>query len=75
MAKGLRYQFSGKRYCGNANRMEVHDFNYEDRREFACRIEEFITTGHAKSFMPDTLEQAYKEGYHNCAFCIGISTK
>jgi hypothetical protein len=75
MGKGLRYQFNGKRYCGNTSKMEVHDFHLEDRREFACQIEKFIASGNAKSFTPDTLEQAHKEGYHDCVFCIGFSTK
>lgn len=75
MARGLRFPFYGKRYCGDTNKMEVHDFNYEDKREFACRVEEVIASGHAKSFTPDTLEQAHKEGYENCAYCIGISTR
>jgi hypothetical protein len=71
MARGLRYQFYGKRYCGNTNKMEVHDFNYEDRRQFACQMDDTIASGQAKSFAPDTLEQAHKEGYHCCVFCIG----
>jgi hypothetical protein len=71
MVRDPRYQFYGKRYCGDTNNMEVHDFNYEDRRQFACRVNEIIASGHAKSFVPDTLEQAHREGYHNCAFCIG----
>jgi hypothetical protein len=75
MARGLRYQFYGKIYCGNTNKMEVHDLNYEDRRQFACRIEEIIASGHAKSFTPDTLEQAREEGYKNCTYYIGMSTK
>jgi len=75
MGRGLRYQFNGKRFCGNTSKMEVHDFNLEDRREFAYRIEEVIASCHAKGFVPDTLEQAHKEGYHNCVYCIGMSAR
>jgi hypothetical protein len=75
LARGLRYPFYGKRYCGDTNKMEVHDFSYEDRRQFACQIDNVIASGCARSFTPDTLEQAHKEGYMSCAFCIGISSK
>ena len=57
----------GKRYCGNINTMEVHDL---DNETTLCWIDEIIAAGHAKIFFPDTLEQAHREGYYNCALCI-----
>lgn len=51
--------------------MEVHDL---DNEKIACQIEEVIGAGHAVAFETDTLEQAHKERYDNCAYCIGGST-
>ena len=65
----------GNRYCGNKNKMEVHDLDNEDTRASGCQIDEIISAGHVKTFDPDTLEQARKEGYDNCAYCIGGSTR
>jgi hypothetical protein len=75
MARRPGYPLNRKRYCGNTNKMEVHDLDSEDRRQFACQIDEIIASGHANSFTPDALEQAHKEGYDNCAYCIGRSTR
>ncbi len=65
----------GKRYCGNTNKMEVHDLDNEDTGKYACQIDEIIAANHAKTFDPDTLEQAHREGYDNCAYCIGGSRR
>ena len=65
----------GKRYCGNTNKMEVHDLDNEKTSPSECQIDEIIAAEHAKAFDPDTLEQAYKEGYDNCAYCIGGSRR
>jgi hypothetical protein len=53
----------GKRYCGNDSKMEVHDLDNEDKNPPGCQIDEI------------TLEQAHKEGYDNCAKCIGGSRR
>ena len=58
----------GKKYCGNTNKKEVHDLDNETTQ---CQIDEIIAAGHARTFTPDTLEQAHKEGYDNGEFCIG----
>lgn len=63
--------FNGKRYIGNSNTEEVHDLDNENRN---CQIDE-IKTEHVVTFSPDTLSQAHKEGYDNCAYCIGYSQK
>jgi len=58
----------GSRYCGNTNKMEVHDLDNEKPQ---CQIDEIIAAGHVKIFSPDTLEQAHLEGYDNGEYCIG----
>jgi hypothetical protein len=65
----------GKRYCGNKSNKEVHDLDNEDFSPFACQINEIINAGNARTFEPDTLEQAHKEGYDNCPYCIGKSKR
>jgi hypothetical protein len=52
--------------------MEVHDLL---RPKPNCQVEEILRAGHAVAFVPDTLEQAHKEGYDNCAYCIAGSTR
>ena len=75
MARKPGYPLYGKRYCGNTNKMEVHDLDYEDVSPSGCQIDEIIAAGHAKTFTPDTLGQARSEGYDNCSYCIGGSTR
>lgn len=62
----------GKRFVGNRNpgHMEVHDL---DKEMVMCQIDEIIRAGHAVTFIPDTLAQAHRQGYDNCAYCIGGS--
>lgn len=52
--------------------MEVHDLPREVPR---CQIDEILRAGHAVGFIPDSLEQAHGEGYDNCAWCLGGSTR
>lgn len=66
---------SGKRFLGNKNKMEVHDLTKEDKNPNGCQIDEFLGKGHGVGFVPDSLEQAYKENYDNCAKCIGASRR
>ncbi len=66
---------NGKRFLGNTNTTEVHDLLKEDKRSNGCQIDEFLRAGHGVYFIPDTHEQAKKEGYDNCAKCIGSSTR
>lgn len=63
----------GRRFVGNTNKKEVHDLDNEKTSKNECQIDEIIRAGHAKIFYPDTHEQAKKEGYDNCAYCIGRS--
>lgn len=64
----------GKRFVGNRNpgHMEVHDLDKENVR---CQIDEIIQAGHAVTFIPDTLAQAHRQGYDNCAYCLGGSVR
>lgn len=61
----------GKRFLGNRNKSEVHDL---DNEKHMCQINEIIRAGHAVTFTPDTLAEAHRRGYDNCAYCIGNST-
>jgi len=72
MARRPRSPLYGNRYCGNTNKKEVHDL---DNEKVVCQIEEIIDAGHARIFTPDRLDQAHKEGYDNCAYCIGGSLR
>jgi hypothetical protein len=64
----------GIRYLGNRDpgHMEVHDLDQKTRN---CQIDEILRAGHGVGFLPDTLEQAHKEGFDNCAWCLGGSTR
>ena len=58
------------KHLGNKAKKEVHDL---DKEKPQCQINEIIAAGHAVSFI--TLEQAHREGFDNCAFCIGCSRR
>jgi hypothetical protein len=72
MARRPGHPLYGNRFCGNTNTTEVHDL---DNEQTNCQIDEIIAAGHARTFSPDTLEQAHREGYDNGAYCIGGSTR
>ncbi len=57
------------RYLGNKNKTEVHDTSKEKTN---CQLREITNK---KTFSPDTLDQAHAEGYDNCAWCLGGSTR
>lgn len=65
----------GKQFVGNTAKKEVHDLDNEQTGSNECQIDEIIKAGHAKTFDPDTLDQAHKEGYDNGAYCIGSSKR
>ena len=66
---------NGHRFVGNTDKDEVHDLDNEQIGKNECQINEIIGAGHVKIFNPDTLEQAQKERYDNCAYCIGRSRR
>jgi hypothetical protein len=65
---------AGQRYLGNSSpsKMEVHDLQNE---KVGCQIDEIIAARHAVKFIPDTLDEARRNKYDNCAYCIGNSTR
>ena len=64
----------GQRYLGNSNpsNMEVHDLQNE---KVQCQISEIIAARHAVRFIPDTLDEAHRNRYDNCAYCLGNSKR
>ncbi len=58
-----------KRYLGNKNHMEVHDLQNEYP---LCQIPE-IKPEHKVYF--DSLDEARREGYDSCSYCIGASSR
>lgn len=65
----------GKRFVGNTNSTEVHDLDNEQTGPNECQIDEIIKARHAVTFAPDTLDQAHRQRYDNCAYCIGGSRR
>lgn len=61
-----------RRYLGNRHTTEVHDLQ---RETALCQIREIVMAGHAVVFTPDAPAQANAEGYDNCAYCLGGSTR
>ena len=63
-----------KKYLGNKDpdNMEVHDLENERPQ---CQIDKIINADHAVVFKPDTIKEAHKNGYDNCAYCIGNSKR
>ena len=74
MATPIYNRPTNKKYLGNSDtdHMEVHNLWNEKPQ---CQIDEIISAENAVVFSPDTLEQAHNEGYDNCAYCIGSSTR
>lgn len=62
----------GLYYLGNKNTTEVHLLANETTQ---CQIDEILAAGNAVRFIPDTLEEAHRNGYDNCAYCIGGSRR
>ena len=66
---------TGHRYLGNSNPQgdkEVHDLAGEKPQ---CQVDEIVSKRHAVGFTPDTLPEARRNGFDNCAWCIGGSTR
>lgn len=63
-----------KRYLGNSDpdHLEVHDLQKENTN---CQIDEIIEAGNAVTFSPDSLARARAEGYDDCGWCLGGSTR
>lgn len=70
MARRYTGNMNGERYCGNSNKMEVHDL---DRENSNCQIDEIIQARNDRPFT--TLAAADRAGYDNCHWCLGSSQR
>ena len=72
MARRYSGRMNGERYLANANpsKLEVHDL---DNEKTSCQIDEIIRAGHERPY--NSLDQARRDGYDNCAYCLGGSTR
>jgi hypothetical protein len=63
---------AGERYLANTSpsKLEIHDL---DNEKTDCQINEIIKAGHDKPY--NSLETARSDGFDNCAYCIGGSTR
>lgn len=65
-----RGNMRGEQYCGNQNKMEVHDL---DNEQTNCQIDEIIRAGNDRPF--NSLTAAHNAGYDNCHWCLGGSRR
>lgn len=72
MARRYKGNMNGERYLANTSpsKREVHDLDNETKQ---CQIDEIIAAGHDKPY--NSLSAAHADGYDNCAYCIGGSTR
>ena len=56
-------------YFADSSTKIVHDLNLATKE---CMIGQ-VEIKNKKYFVPDTLEQAHKEGYVNCKYCLSDS--
>ena len=75
MARRHSGHMNGERYLANTSpsKREVHDLDNEKTEKTACQIGEIIKAGHDKPY--NSLEAAKRDGFDNCAYCIGGSTR
>jgi hypothetical protein len=62
-------QIGDTRYVGDRDSMFVHDT--WSRESETCLLDELARSGNAVRFEPDTLEQAFDEGFDYCDTCVG----
>jgi hypothetical protein len=72
MTRRYNGHMNGERYLANTSpsKREVHDL---DNEKPACQINEIIRAGHDKPYT--TRDAANRDGYDNCAYCMGGSTR
>jgi hypothetical protein len=72
MARRNRGHMNGERYLANASasKREVHDL---DNEKTNCQIDEIIAAGNDRPY--NSRDAANRDGYDNCAYCIGSSTR
>jgi hypothetical protein len=72
LARRYGEPFYGSKYLGIKDKLIVHDMDYESNM---CRINELLEKFKVIPFTPDSIDQAYTEGYDNCGWCIGGGMK
>ena len=72
MTRRYRGNMNGEQYLVNTSmsKREVHDL---DNEKVNCQIDKIIRAGHDKPYISH--EAANRDGYDNCAYCIGGSTR
>ncbi len=72
MARRYSGNTNGERYLANnsPSKKEVHDL---DNEKTQCQIDEIIRAGHDKPY--NSLTTAHSDGYDNCAYCLGGSSR
>ena len=72
MTKRYIGNMNGERYLANTSpsKREVHDLDNEKPN---CQIDEIIRAGNNKPYT--SLAVAHRDGYDNCAYCIGNSNR
>ena len=72
MARRHSGNMNGERYLANKSpsKKEVHDL---DNEKTNCQIDEIIKAGNDKPY--NSLAVAKADGYDNCAYCLGGSTR
>ena len=72
MARRWKGNMNGEKYLANRNprSREVHDL---DNEKISCQIDEIIRAGNDKPY--DSHAAARTDGYDNCHYCLGSSTR
>jgi hypothetical protein len=72
MARRWTGHMNGERYLANTSptKREVHDLDAETNQ---CQVDEIIRAGNDKPY--NTLDAAHRDGYDNCAYCLGGSRR
>ncbi len=75
MARRYTGHMNGERYLANTRQgsREVHDLDNEKTGTNQCQINEIINAGNDKPY--NSLDAAKRDGYDNCKWCIGNSTR
>lgn len=70
MSRRWTGHMQGEKYLANVHDKEVHDLDNEKPQ---CQIDRIIAAGHDRPY--NSLDAAHRDGYDNCAYCIGNSTR
>ena len=72
MTRRFSGHMNGERFLANTSptKLEVHDL---DNEKPSCQIDEIIEAAHDKPYT--SWEKARQNGFDNCAYCIGDSTR